>query len=313
MLAGMVTAGVVVLLASLPLTEPAPEPTAIYGGTRVAPGAWPNVAAVMVPPYLCTGTLVSDRVILTAAHCLERGEPPGLIDVALGDDIYSGGRYKVERYGLHPRYCGSDPDKCRVDVWDFAYVVLSEPVPGVAPARPLVTQEAWDEAMAVDATVTMVGYGWNEKMLSGVKREVAAPIVKFSPSGLEFQAGGMGLDTCNGDSGGPAFVTLASGETLLAGVTSRGFSECGKGGFYGVPYAALCWLNAETGVDLRGEEACETCDCLVTGESSEGCGCAVGEGADRPGSASAAGSRSPSGAALLVLTLLGLGLARRRA
>ena len=125
--------------------------------------------------------------------------------------------------------------------------------------------------------------------------------MKFSSSGLEFQAGGMGLDTCSGDSGGPAFVKLAAGETVLAGVTSRGFTECGKGGFYGIPYAALCWLNTETGVDLRGAEACEACDCLATSSAeAEGrCGCASRDPAQ------------PTGPLVLVAVAL-LGLGRRR-
>lgn len=282
MLAAMVKLGLVAVLVSLPLTGPVPEPAPIVGGMPVAPGAWPNVVAIELPLTLCTGTLVSDRVVLTAAHCLENGEQPGQLRVRLGDDIYGPGTsYEVERYGVHPKYCGSDPEVCKVDVWDYGYVVLREPVVGVTPARPLVTQEAWDEAMAVDAPVTLVGFGDNEQPLAGIKREVEAPIVQFSPSGLEFQAGGMGLDTCSGDSGGPVFVTLGSGEVLLAGVTSRGFTACGKGGFYGTPYPALCWLNSETGVDLRGAEACEDCDCLVTGADAEGCGCVGGE-PDRP-------------------------------
>ena len=302
MLAWMLNVALVAVLASLPLTGPAPGPTPIYGGMTSAPGAWPNVVVIMLPNEICTGTLVSDRVVLTAAHCVDDGEPPELYQVRVANDIYSGKSYGVERTGTHPKYCGDDPNVCKVDIWDFGYLVLTESVTGVTPARPLVTQEAWDEAMAVDALVTLVGFGYNEKMLPGIKREVVAPIVKFSPSGLEFQAGGMGIDTCSGDSGGPAFVTLGSGETLLAGVTSRGFTDCGKGGFYGIPYGALYWLNTETGVDLRGVEACETCDCIATSADAGRCGC-VSE------------AEEPAGPPLLgVLVLLGLhGRRRRRA
>ncbi len=298
MLAGMLHVGLVALLGSLPLTTPAEEPTPIYGGTTVEPGTWPNVAAIILPGLLCTGTLVNERVVLTAAHCLEGGHVPAQFQVRLADDIYAPGKtYTVERTGMHPKYCGSDPKVCKVDVWDFGYLLLNEPVVGISPARPLTTQDAWDEAMTVGAPVTLVGYGESEKPLPGLKRVVDAPIVKFSPSGLEFQAGGEGLDTCNGDSGGPAFVTLASGEVMLAGVTSRGFTECGKGGFYGIPYAALCWLNTETGVDLRGAEACEACDCIATAEPAEGCGCA---------------STDPAGPLVLgVVGLFGLGVRRR--
>lgn len=305
MLAATLKLGLLGLLAAPPVTGPRPEPTPIVGGTTVEPGTWPEVAAILLPLTICSATLVSDRVLITAAHCLEGGEPPAVLTVRFGDDIYGPHTdYAVERYGTHPMYCGSDPEVCRVDVWDFAYVVLSEPVVGVTPARPLVTQAAWDEAMVAGAPVTLVGFGESEKPLGGIKREVEAPIVKFSPSGLEFQAGGMGLDTCRGDSGGPAFVTTAAGETLLAGVTSRGFNECGKGGFYGTPYTMLCWLHSETGVDLRGAEACEACDCLDTrADRDEGCGCVGGEPAG-----------GPLGPLLLgVVVVLGLRARRRRA
>ena len=119
-------------------------------------------------------------------------------------------------------------------------------------------------------------YGNDEGALNGVKRQVEVPIVRFSGTGLEFQAGGMGLDSCYGDSGGPAFVTLGTGEVVLAGVTSRGYT-CGEGGFYVIPYAALCWLNQETGVDLRSD-ACDACDCLAIGpDADDKCGCATSD------------------------------------
>lgn len=286
----MLQLGLVALLASpLPWAVPAPgEPTPIYGGETVEPGTWPSTVGIVLPGTLCTGTLVSDKVVLTAAHCLEHDPSPSQMHVALGDDVYSPKRtIGVVGYGIHPDYCGSDTTKCKVDVWDYGYLLLEEPA-GVTPTRPLTRQDEWDEAMRVGSPVTLVGYGENEKMLAGIKRQVEAEIVRFSGSGLEFQAGGMGVDTCQGDSGGPAFVTLGSGEVVLAGVTSRGYS-CGNGGFYAIPYASLCWLNEETGVDLR-TDACDACDCLaIAPGEEEQCGCA----ADDPA--------GPLGLALLVL------------
>lgn len=275
----MLGLGLVLLASALPLTGRGPEPPApIYGGARVEPGAWPGVVAIVVPGGLCTGTLVSDRVVLTAAHCVKAGTPVAQMQVRLGDDVnLPSPSYAVERYAGHPMYCGGDVPPCREDQFDYGYVVLSEPVVGVAPVPVLTGQDQWDEAMHVGGAVTLVGYGYDERMLTGLKREVEVAIEQFSATGREFLAGGDGLDTCQGDSGGPAFVTLASGATLLAGVTSRGYIECGKGGFYGVPYAALCWLNDETGLDLR-TDACAACDCLDTDPDAGGrCGCGVGE------------------------------------
>lgn len=294
----MLHLGLLALLASpLPrgLPEPAP-PTPIYGGETVEPGAWPYAVAIVIRDYLCTGTLVSDRVVLTAAHCLDGAPPIGLMQVRLGDDVNfpNVAHYAVADYGSHPKFCG-DTEKCKEDIYDYGYVILEEPVTEVAPVRVLTAQEEWDEVMRVGSPITVVGYGLDEKKLIGIKRQVEVDIVKFSGSGIEFQAGGDGMDSCQGDSGGPAFVRLSSGEWVLGGVTSRGFT-CGDGGFYAVPYAGLCWLHEETGVDLR-PDACEACDCLDTAPEKDKCGCAAGDDA---------------GGALTSLALLAWGWSRRR-
>ena len=266
------------LAAPLPVAAPAAGPTPIYGGGPVEPGAWPEVVAVMIPGGICTGTLVSDRVVLTAAHCLDDSHSAAALQVRRGDDVTSPGTpvVAVERFGVHPQFC-DDLETCKVDTWDYGYLVLAEPIVGVTPARPLVTQAEWDEAMQPGGLVTLVGFGYSETGPTHIKRQVDVPITRFSPSGLEFQAGGMGLDSCTGDSGGPAFATLASGEVVIAGVTSRGNLTCGKGGIYAIPYAALCWLDAETGTAL-GDPACDACDCLVTAPAREDrCGCAASD------------------------------------
>src|SRR5690606_35309524 len=205
------------LASPLPSTAPASEPAPIVGGPQVDPGAWPSAVAIEMGQYLCTGTLVSDRVILTAAHCLEKSPQAAFMRVKIGDDVYTefSQSLPVASYGLHSDYCGSEPKVCKVDVYDYAYIVLEQPVVGVAPTRPLSAQSEWDEAMRIGVTITLVGFGNDEAELNGIKRQVDVPITRFSGSGLEFQAGGMGLDSCHGDSGGPAYVTLATGEVVL--------------------------------------------------------------------------------------------------
>lgn len=272
----MVSAGLLVaLVSSLPRASPGDAPVApIHGGAPVEPGAWPSAAALLLDGYLCTGTLVSERVILTAAHCLFRRPPVERVQVVFGEHAYAPvPRRSVLAYGLHPEYC-SDEETCIQDNHDLGYVVLADPVTDIAPTPVLASQSAWDEAMRVGAPVRVVGFGLSEAGSTGQKREVEVEISRFSAGGLEFQAGGSGRDSCEGDSGGPAFVRLSTGEWVLGGVTSRG-SACGEGGIYGAPYAALCWLHAETGLDLR-PAACEACDCLDT-TPPEGCGCASGD------------------------------------
>jgi hypothetical protein len=58
------------------------------------------------------------------------------------------------------------------------------------------------------------------------------------------------LDTCPGDSGGPAFLRGVPGRRVLVGITSRSVlgagSLCGEGGIYGIPGTIpnLRWLSS---------------------------------------------------------------------
>ena len=96
---------------------------------------------------------------------------------------------------------------------------------------------------------TLVGFGhsnFNASSGFGLKRQVSVAIDQHLnindaeaqlgfESDLEFTAGGNGRDTCNGDSGGPAYIT-ANGVLKVAGLTSRPFrtfnQPCGEGGIY---------------------------------------------------------------------------------
>ena len=259
-----------------------PPPQPIYGGAPVAPGAWPAVVAINIGSFLCTGTLVTPNVVFTAAHCLDDDPSVSSIIVRRGDDVnFPVTPIKAVAFGADPLFCGED--SCKEDIHDYGYVVLATPQDDITEfPRVIQTQDEWDELMAVERPITVVGYGQNEGEIPGVKRQVDVPIVRFSKSGLEFQAGGMGLDSCYGDSGGPAFAQLASGEWVLAGITSRGYT-CGNGGFYAVPLGGLCWLQESSGLDLRPAD-CETCDCINTDPNrDEGCGCATAGGPAGPG------------------------------
>lgn len=300
MLAAMLLPGLTAAIALAapvgPLTSVPPPPTEIFGGEATAPGAWPAVVAINIGSSLCTGTLVSPTVILTAAHCLADNPDLNSMSVQRGDDInqFPGPqRFKVAAYGSDPQFCGEKT--CKADIHDYGFIVLTTPQNDILEfPRPVADQDEWDDVMDVDSTVTLVGYGLNEGDITGIKRQVEVPITKFSDSGLEFQAGGNDRDSCQGDSGGPAFAKLKSGEWILAGITSRGYT-CGKGGFYSVPQGGLCWYAEASGLDLRPPD-CENCDCINTDPNRGGCGCTT---------------THTDPAALLLLPLL-LALRRRR-
>ncbi len=232
---------------------------------------------------------------MTAAHCLDEVPEGSSITVQMGVDGSSERTVVSNVFGIHPQYC----EPCVEERYDFAYVELPEPqVPIDGYLEPIVSQFEWDEAMRLGNVVLVSGFGTNDPLDQTVitnptKRKVTTTITDFTSQGAEFFAGGTGRDTCSGDSGGPAIVQLGNGIRRLAGVTSRGKVPCGDGGWYGVPYASLLWLNTQTSIDLG------CLNCLDTKPKNEDEGCSVG----RPGRA---------GAWAWLLGLLGLGLRRSR-
>ncbi len=278
MLTSMAVAALAVslVLASAPsdLSSQPGEPL-IFGGEPVYGDELAQVVAIQIGPTLCTGTVVSQRVVLTAGHCFASNPNPEDISVKIGDHILAPlVSLGVTAWGRHPDFCA----ECEEDIHDFGYLILQESVgfeEGFAP--PLATAEAFEQYMTIGQEVWLVGYGEDEEGERGQKRKVGASIRKFSGPGGEFLAGGSGKDSCFGDSGGPALLMLPEGKLGLAGVLSRGYA-CGEGGFYGIPYPVLCWLRDETGVDLA--DGCEACDCLTPPKNpeEESCrDCSVGD------------------------------------
>lgn len=253
----------------------------IVGGEPTDPGEFDGVVAVVAGSGLCTGTVVAPRLVLTAAHCLAGLRQDTEVEVYFGQEITATNRVGVEDYGVHPMFC---PD-CKEDIYDYGFIVITTDfmVPGGF-ILPITTQEEWDEAMVDGREVTLVGYGKDPEVDAlnegiGRKREVSTTIRRFSDRGLEFYAGGMQQDSCEGDSGGPAFVRVGDGTMRLAGITSRGSNPCGDGGYYGTPYPALCWVRDQTDIDMIGP-ACAACDCLEI-DQDEDEGCAIARAPER--------------------------------
>jgi carboxypeptidase T len=183
--------------------------------------------------FCCTGTLVAPNVVVTAGHC-HAGNCRSRIFI--GPDITrptTGRMVNVATAVLHPQYGQGKHN-------DLAVLILAQDVTNVQPRKMAPTQ-----VVNAAKSFRLVGYGNTDVNSSGgfglcrmvdVPRASDNPVFGADP-GLEFVAGAPFLDkdSCNGDSGGPAY-TLSGGEFLLAGATSRATKNsqrpCGDGGIY---------------------------------------------------------------------------------
>lgn len=207
---------------------------------------------------ICTAVLISPRVLLTAAHCVDPAyhsastltvramNKPDIVGLMQSDTI------AVSTIARHPSW---NPADAQSD-FDLAALLLATAPAGVTP---LALARA---APTAGQSVTVLGYGRasaSDGTTSGTRRSVATPITSVSTNTFAFGTSGV-TGICSGDSGGASLLGSA-----VAGIHSRTSStSCGAG----VDIRVDRFLAFIDGFVAANDPA----PCTANGVCSAGCG-----------------------------------------
>ncbi len=230
---------------------------------------------------LCTGTAISGNAIVTAGHCT--CGRPGSYGVVIGATTTAGVRAAVESVVTYPGFDCNRPGDEQPGL-DVGLIVLRDNIEVLARLTATVSLLG-DLVVSRPTSLRVYGYGLTETGGLGQRRKAPIPVksltctdvvskragchafYEFVLAATTASSGGIGRDSCGGDSGGPVFWEPASGQRYLVGVVSRGLRNgptingqpCGGGGVYSVigRHTVIGWLRkANVTVCVRGED-CE--------------------------------------------------------
>jgi secreted trypsin-like serine protease len=234
---------------------PAPERTEV-GALVVQYDRDNDPATPDVVDWVCSGTMISKNVFLTAAHCTTDWPAGTKFYVSLAQKTQAaidasnakGGTPEqiAARVGVqgtaysHPEYPGNSADAHDIAVVKFDEAQAAELarrwsfVPAALPRR---NQLAELGSRALDAAQWQVmGYGTQEAVNrpggqthpgGGTRMKATLDFNALNPTWVRLamnESRGLG-GACYGDSGGPNFVTL-DGRLVLAGTTITGDGPC---------------------------------------------------------------------------------------
>jgi hypothetical protein len=209
-----------------------------------------------------SGTLIASRLVVTAGHCY-CGGLTNVILVGTNWNDPSSQIYSVKKAILYPQFDQNTLSN------DISLLILQDVVTNVQPR-----QIATADMIAQSINGYIAGFGRTNADASageGTRRcagpiafgdasnplYMAYPYIELVAGSLSSDLGAIGLDTCNGDSGGPLYLRIGD-QDYLAGATSRviggATTWCGQGGIYVRLDVFLPWIKSEAqsnGIDFN--------------------------------------------------------------
>lgn len=218
----------------------------------------------------CSGTLVQDDLIVTAAHCLHDHNGTEFFAEVSATGYSPERRVKLKKWQIHPQYV-HDGSGVPTATPDIAWGILEKKIPGAMPASII---NSSSEDARTGEVVQHVGYGLNQH---GVRDN--APLQKMQYSVVEetdsqtlntFFSRPLGSgETDSGDSGGAVFVRrgnkdvlaaiLFSGEVSTSRLTNQ--TRYRSGSIRLSSY--LQWLDQSTGRTLAGSGPKPECESFI--------------------------------------------------
>ncbi|XP_054681148.1 coagulation factor XI-like isoform X1 [Grus americana] len=209
----------------------------IVGGTDSFPGEWPWQVSLHVKlsrqRHLCGGSIISNRWILTAAHCVMSLENPNIWRVYAGilkqsemneDTPF----FKVEEIIVHPQY------KYAQTGYDIALMKLDKPMNFTDLQLPICLPSKEDaNILYTDCWVIGWGYRKEKGRVEDILQKATVPLMSKEECQARYRKRRIGdkvicagyddggRDACKGDSGGP--LSCRHEEVwYLVGITSWG-------------------------------------------------------------------------------------------